>query len=203
MTTPTSARWVGVAYVDQKIEREINKERHADLRYNHGNSIGSLIKEALTGFYLGFQRYAHCEIIFPQKDSHTSGKILAYGVFSDAGVVSKERELSNPAYRCIFIQIDELEYTSALLFCTQQQGKEFHPNAMFWSPIWPVKELKNRWYCIAFVMAVLHRANILKTYPITGLDTDEIVELLKRHPRKIQAYTPAKLMNIKSETGLF
>src|SRR5687767_13378512 len=106
--------WIGVAYVDQQKEYEINRERHSDLRYNQGTSVMALIKEAITSIYIKYQRYSHCEVIFPMRDSHITGMCQSYGVFSNAGVVAKERTVSNPAYDTTFLKLSEAEFYKAM-----------------------------------------------------------------------------------------
>lgn len=194
--------WIGFAYVDRLTEMEINKELHKDEKYNTEKSAFATAYELITNLYVGNQRFVHCEIVFPMTDSEETGEYLAYGVFSNVGVFCKKRTYKNPAYRIIYLRISPMESQIARDFCAPLVGKPFDAVGMRWSPIWPQKVDNTRFYCISFSMTVLRRIGILKTYPPTSLDTDDIVELLDNHPRKLNGVMSTRIHTHRSSGTL-
>ena len=188
--------YVGVAYVDYGEEQRINRERHGDRKYNNGFSPIYSVYEFFTKLYLRTQKYVHCELFFPCLDENFDTHVVAFGVFSNEGVFMKKREFTNPAYRYIFLHANHREYSTVFQWCSRQVGKKFDEYGMRWSPFWPTRCSGEEWYCLSFTVAALNLIGILKTFQPTSLDTDDLVELLTVHPRKIEGILQNKLSSV-------
>lgn len=186
---------LGVAYVDRKMEEELKKQgKKRD--FAQGTGFFKMFYEKITRLYLMSQKYTHCELVFMEGEED-SDNVTAYGVFSDEGLFKKQRTLSNPAYRCIFLRITTPEFKRVKKYCdaqvtlNQQYGNPFDDSGMRWSTVWPMEMTPQKgWWCTSFVVSALQQIDILKGYSPNAMDTDSLIEILQGHKRTVNGLTP-------------
>lgn len=179
----TENSWICVTYSDWAQNKKLNATRSIEKKFNKTDSFFSRMREFFTEIYLLNKKYVHCELALPNIEDSTS--CIAYGVFSDQGVFKKTRTFSNPSYGCLILSVSQSELATISDFCTSHLNEPFDEKGYIWSPFWQLKSKKKTWYCTSFVIAALQSIGILKGYPITSLDTDDIVKILSNHKKFI------------------
>ena len=196
-----------IAFISRELDMQHNKARHDEARADRACCTIRSWRDRMIDMYSSHQENTHVEVAFPlsaltdaQRRAHNvkmpkgipvSDCVLAFGAFSDRGVVATARPFSNPGYRFMHMTVRRDEFVSALDFALRQNGKEYDPVGASWRlMVWPAAPTRRRWWCASLTHAILQKAHILRNYPLNTLDVDDIVNLTKNSGRRTRGMTP-------------
>lgn len=196
-----------LAYISRERDLEFNAERHAEARAGRTCCSVRSWKDRMVDVYSSRQENTHVEVAFPlsaltpdqrreygvkiPKSVPVEDCVLAFGAFSDRGVVATARPFSNPGYRFIHMTVRRAEFTGALQFALNQNGKPYDAVGASWRlMVWPAAPTRKRWWCASLTHAILKKAGMLTHYPLNTLDVDDIVAITKVSGRRNHGMTP-------------
>lgn len=207
---------LGVAYMKRSTRERIRSsrdhERSSTARtvsapggiFGMGSGTPSVVAsllERLSSVYIARQTYVHCELAFMKKDQ--ANNCIAFGVFTETGVFCKERTFSNPDYEWLFLSVRPDQAAAIYRFCMLKvkidgsTGGDFDRWGAFRSCFWPVSAHERKgWWCISFVVRALQEGGILLCYIPEAMDVDDTVELLQRHPKKTNHFSPLDMQRL-------
>lgn len=224
---------IAIAYVDRVEDLKMNKAKRdnayksfnsSNSNNNNNNNNGTEDSSSTPGcgmtcgavscmwnyaessfikYYVSKQRYNHCELGFPLEEDKS--KCMAYGVFRECGVFSKERTFANSAYKWIYLKITGSQKQRLLDFCDNQIGKPFDYSGVKWSVIWPNKyssktyKDRKKWWCAPFIVAALQQIGMLTYQHPDCLDVDDIINLVKESEKIITSLSPYQFSLIFEE----
>ncbi len=207
-----------ICYISRERDQEFNSERHAEARENRTCCSVRSWKDRLIDMYSNRQENTHVEVAFPlnaltQAQRQAYGVrvpkgvsieecVLAFGAFSNKGVVATARPFSNPGYRFIHVAVRRVEFTRALNFALKQNKKPYDSAGASWRlMVWPSPPTYKRWWCASLTHAILKKVGMLRHYMLNSLDVDDIVKLVKHSGRRRQAMTPRGLNLAKTSVA--
>ncbi len=112
---------------------------------------------------------------------------------SPGTVFGKHRTFSRPNYIPVCFYVPWRDAARAVNYCSAQVGKQYDHAGIRRSHFWPATHSidMKKVYCVNLVITALQQANIAKGRNPNGLTTDELYEILERHPGvKISSLLP-------------
>lgn len=196
-----------IAYISRELDMKHNAERHAEARVGRACCSVRSFRDRMIDVYSSRQENTHVEVAFPLSSLDEAQRrvynvkipngvpikdcVLAFGAFSDRGVVATARPFSNAGYRFMHMTVRREEFTRALQYALKQNGKEYDSVGASWRlMVWPAAPTRRRWWCASLTHAILQKAGILCNYPLNSLDVDDIVNLTKSSGRRNRGMTP-------------
>jgi hypothetical protein len=195
----------GVGRTNEKDGRKVQSSKYMDCFCGIFLFMWRYIEGYFIKYYVNKQKYNHCELGFPLEEDNT--KCMAYGVFRECGVFSKERTFANSAYKWIYLKINGTQKRKLIKFCDAQIGKPFDYSGVKWSIIWPNKykskvyKDRDRWWCAPFIVAALQQIGMLTSYNPDCLDVDDIINIVKESDKVITSLSPYQFELMKTALG--